>query len=579
MITNMREIHPDETIYSWFAWYHKISGNLSVEDTMFELLDCHMSDINCQEFGFKSICEKLPETFNYNPEYLIRKHTLFPLFKPFMSVEKSERYLDVMIGNQCIHRNSLMNVRQIDVENDIKICPECYIEDKNRYGEAYFHRTHQIFGNFVCYKHKVDLISIAYDRKKFIDLEQIEEEIREEKIFAHEKFISISNNLNKLLNSESLYEKNFNEVKEIYKHRLIEKGYWKPYGQIYQKKLVNDFIDFYSPGFLSKFNSNLENENNWLKTMLTNKRNKLTHPVRHVLLIKFLFEDIDGFENYKRIEFKPFGIGPWPCLNSCCSDYKQDVINRCNISKDKKHNLFRGTFICPNCEFTYLRRNTNSSNDDKFKVGRVVSYGQLWDNKLISTASNGQYSLRELAMTMGVSRDTIKIQSKRLNIGTGALRKQNIRRQGGNSKDVNKLDEYKSNVLKLIKQNSYITKSKIRNTLSKEYEYIYRNDRTWFEENLPKSIQTYEAMQKFSEQYWISRENEIYIKVINAIEEILTEIPSKRITKKYIAQKINYHGIINPVNLNKMPIINNLLDSKCESIEQFKHRNILSNIK
>jgi hypothetical protein len=575
MITNMREIYPDETIYSWFARYHKISGNLLAKDTIFELINCKSTKFGLyQVLGLNALCDNIHETFNYNPDYLIRNHTVFPFFKPFLSNQKSEKYIEDMKNDKCINSNAIISVSEIGMINEIKVCPQCYREDKKRYGEPYLHRVHQIFGNFVCDRHKVDLVKIKNEKYSFIDIDGIENDLYEEKAFVKEKIIRISKSLISLLNSEYLYNCTFYEIKEKYKNKLIDMGYCNREGIVHQKKLIDDFKGFYSEEFLRILNSDLGYNYNWIRTMLSNKRDRLIHPLRHILFINFIFGGVDEFEKYQSMDFKPFGVAPWPCLNLCCPHYKKDSIQNYNLKKNVRRNYFVGTFTCSICGFTYLRRGPDNLIEDRFRIGRIVSFGHLWDKRLSDIVLLNIYSLSEIARIMGVTRDTIKSQAQRLNIDIGDFSKRKVRRQEKNSKDVNKLDEYKSHILKLIKENPRIIRSEIQNTLNREYVYLYRNDRAWFEENLPKPIQIYEAMQIFSEQYWISIDNEIHIKVINAIEEILAETPSKRITKSYISKKINYLGITKPVNLNRMPITNNLLDSKCESIEQFKHRNI-----
>jgi len=50
----------------------------------------------------------------------------------------------------------------------LKYCPTCLIEDRKGSGEAYWHRSHQADGVFVCHIHATTLISskIAHNMQK-----------------------------------------------------------------------------------------------------------------------------------------------------------------------------------------------------------------------------------------------------------------------------------------------------------------------------------------------------------------------------------------------------------------------------
>ncbi|GKZ02649.1 hypothetical protein ANS017_13070 [Paraclostridium bifermentans] len=46
--------------------------------------------------------------------------------------------------------------------------------------------------------------------------------------------------------------------------------------------------------------------------------------IRHILIIRFLGVSIDDIFN-KKYKYKPFGEGPWPCLNCNCFYYQEDI--------------------------------------------------------------------------------------------------------------------------------------------------------------------------------------------------------------------------------------------------------------
>lgn len=91
--------------------------------------------------------------------------------------------------------------------------------------------------------------------------------------------------------------------------------------------MAEQFTLFYGEEFLEAMQSSVDilSESCWLKS-ITRKHRKSFHPIRHLLLIYFLGEEIDTFYQYAHKEYKPFGEGPYFCLNPAAKHYKQRVI-------------------------------------------------------------------------------------------------------------------------------------------------------------------------------------------------------------------------------------------------------------
>lgn len=91
--------YPDESIYSIFARYDKDTGNDNYFATVKALIGKMYSTINYSFVnGLDFLCQQLPETSNYIPEYFINKHTLLPMYKPFIL---ESRYLNAINNLKC----------------------------------------------------------------------------------------------------------------------------------------------------------------------------------------------------------------------------------------------------------------------------------------------------------------------------------------------------------------------------------------------------------------------------------------------------------------------------------------------
>lgn len=200
--------------------------------------------------------------------------------------------------------------------------------------------------------------------------------------------------LDKIINSEECFDKLYTLVKDVelllnrqfssksstwfrsnYNNKLIELDLANINGQVRQKELISSFNYYYSKDLLCILQSNVkvDNENNWL-SQIVRKHRKTFHPLRHLLLIQFLDISLDELFNEK-IEVKPFGEGPWPCLNAGAEHYLKDMIHDVDITYDSKSKKPIGTFKCK-CGFIYSRSGPDIDNMDRYKVGRVKKSGR-----------------------------------------------------------------------------------------------------------------------------------------------------------------------------------------------------------
>ncbi|KYH30455.1 hypothetical protein CLTEP_26480 [Clostridium tepidiprofundi DSM 19306] len=69
---------------------------------------------------------------------------------------------------------------------------------------------------------------------------------------------------------------------------------------------------------------NINEESNWLR-IIVRKHRKTFHPIRHLLMIDFLGMSLEELF-YVKQECKPFGIGPWPCLNAGAEHYNDSSL-------------------------------------------------------------------------------------------------------------------------------------------------------------------------------------------------------------------------------------------------------------
>lgn len=526
------------------------------------------------------LCKQLPKVMGISIESLLLNNSLYPIYKPFLH---PEMYLQGLNNTICNLSFSSINLPWINIENqyyNFKICPICYEEDICKFGEPYFHRIHQIPDNLVCEIHKIDLLYINCMSNEFFDAENSITNLEKTYYHVNDEFLTLTNNIKKVLIQNQLYYYDNFKIVSKYKQILKQKGFSSVSGSIFEKKLITAFKEYYSKEFLTNLNCDIDmNTNkNWIGTMLLNKKIRLTHPIRHLLFIQFLFGGINEFECFEFKEEEPFGESPWPCLNPCCPKYLKDVIEECVISKDKKNpKHVTGIFNnCPICGMKYSRGKPDESLEDRYRKGKVIEYGYLWDKKFLNSIQEKKISMRELAKIMCCDNETVKNQAIRLNvIDQFKYNSKKIKK----NKDIsiseskpNKIEEYKKEILSLVNSDSNLSRYDIFKKLPKEIRAVRKNARNWYEENMPTPIPNNNKMQKYTQNFWNEKDKEICSKIHDTIKDILGEVPLKRITKCYINKKIKYTIISEQKLLLNMPMTKKILDKYCETKEQFDNR-------
>ncbi len=135
------------------------------------------------------------------------------------------------------------------------------------------------------------------------------------------------------------------------------------------------------------------------------------------MAINFLGYTAKEFFNLSA-ELKPFGDGPWPCLNPVCKHFKKPIIKEYHITSYycSRHAAPVGTFQCI-CGFTYSREGPDSSAEDQFKKSaNPTIYGSLWELNLIKLWDDEAISLRQITRRLGVNSLTVRRQAALLEL-------------------------------------------------------------------------------------------------------------------------------------------------------------------
>lgn len=247
MIAYLPNIYPDELVYSWFCRYYIHSGSLNYKMALNDLF-CKKSDGLSKEFVGNinpEARERIEKVISM--EDVVLKHTMFPQYARF-SIGK-EQILNTLINNATVDVHNLFTVLpRNDNDRYLKYCPICVKQDREQYGETYWHRLHQIRGMSVCTKHGCmlylsDVSAISYNSFSFQPVEFNVDE-GAEIIMADEFPLNYYRYIVNVFNAPIDFENEIPISAVLYKV-LKEQGYLKG-SQRKVQQLTEDMYDFFS---------------------------------------------------------------------------------------------------------------------------------------------------------------------------------------------------------------------------------------------------------------------------------------------------------------------------------------------
>lgn len=161
----MPVIYPDELVYSWFCRYYVHSGYPNNKMVLEDILYNRHNNPSKEFLGHLN-----PEMVQvirnmYLMDILVLEHTMFPQYARFIECPKKKDAL-YRLGNDFCDAHLLFTILPRSEEDKyLKYCPVCASEDREQYGETYWHRKHQIRNMNVCTKHKCRLVKSTIPAK------------------------------------------------------------------------------------------------------------------------------------------------------------------------------------------------------------------------------------------------------------------------------------------------------------------------------------------------------------------------------------------------------------------------------
>jgi hypothetical protein len=339
-------------------------------------------------------------------------------------------------------------------------------------------------------------------------------------------------------------------------------------------------VSHYSPALLQLFHCEFtgsdRTKTNWLLRLVRPPKHA-QHPLYHLLLMQFLGCTVEEFFSLPS-QVHSFEEGPWPCLNPAAEHYKEPVVQECVPSSRLRYNRPVGTFSC-GCGFSYARSGPDSSPEDRFRVGRVISFRPVWEAKLRQLWNDASLSLSEVGRRLGVDPLTVRRHALRLNLLPSRRgrktkpipRAARLKGTHNSTAIAQKRRTYRAKLVSATRQEPETTLKALRLNLPHEYAWLRRNDADWLMRHSPLNRR---RAHPTSGVDWKKRDAE-YAIAVRAAAMCLRNNPGRpvQVTRSAIGRAVGATTLVRQ-KLNKMPLTAQVIAVVVETRVEYAVRRI-----
>jgi hypothetical protein len=302
--------YPDELLYSIFARHHIRSGHKNFQQTVEELLGYVPQQLYRLALpnSLSVLAKNLHPITSLTVESLVAEHTLYSFYRSFLTQHEAFLLKDLMrkkVGKP-IFQVAKITVTERDLDKQfLRFCSQCFEEDLQKYGEAYWHRTHQIPGVLVCLKHKERLNdSLVPLQNGYLDCYAANLEnclLSDGSAICQEKtlqqLIAIAKEISWLCNAQFDF-KGLQWLRKQYQHHLVEQSFVSFSSsrtfKFHEEKFVDEILSFYGQDCFSLIKPDLVGRlgRYFYRCLFACDVEPVIDRVAHVLLIKFLLNSL-----------------------------------------------------------------------------------------------------------------------------------------------------------------------------------------------------------------------------------------------------------------------------------------------
>ena len=290
--------HEDELLYGLIGRYHVHTCSPSFKQTLLELFGARgLTAVVDLPAHLKRLHRRTSHMTRQSVSDILMRHTLFPLFAPFLGPELAAKVRASMLSDDGgdVHTRAGIVGSRLKRPAVLRVCSACHREQVECGVEAFWQRLFQVTGVQVCPRHRLLLHDtrvpyVPFNKHQFWEVPRSLPEDRGQPGLSSadvDRLVLVAKDMRQLLNSEfrPLGHAHWTDKYwGLMTNKALTKGQ-----KVNQPALHEEFVDFWGNAVLEVLSCQVEvkDDSSWLKAMARRHR-KNNHPLMHVLFYRFL---------------------------------------------------------------------------------------------------------------------------------------------------------------------------------------------------------------------------------------------------------------------------------------------------
>lgn len=405
------KIYPDELLASVIARYHMHTRGVSHRATHFELYGSTHSrtSVNFPR-NLKELHQTTKQFTGLTLPQLVHQTTLYPYYFAFAKDSTRKEVYDKMVSARAGQTHSIV-LGWAPVFDKIKICPICIKSDIKTYGEAYWHRSHQLHAAHLCSIHAepLHLAQTQYFNDYSTPLEPLTQSVQTQVYLpplsekTRQRLTEIAKYGESYLNGESSNQgiQPFSASGRAALRNVYPSG---PVG-LNMSRIERDIVDYFGDQCLQLLGLSITPgvKNGWVRNSFRHTPSPM--PTKHIVFKLFIEHVVaKKLEHAIPDAYDRLPQTTWACQNPAADHYGESVVD----TVYKVHGFNRTGvlgFTC-SCGYTFLAKTADWDFRSQPKKIKVQEFGLKFILNVRELYASGN-KISEICRRLGIGRTIV----------------------------------------------------------------------------------------------------------------------------------------------------------------------------
>lgn len=300
---------PDETFFSLVSRHHQLWGHVTSAQTCQLIFGSARAGTHHDLPNSLGAFSQRTNALLGEVDFIARERTLLKFYAAFAPPGESENAVACMSSASVAHLKLRLGIltSRFRANHPLKACSQCMEQDLRETGWAYWHLKHQFPGVWMCTTHKQPLLQSALkangvERFQWL-LPRLSElnpaSVEPIETVSSSVLLSLSELIGHLVQSAEHQPLLLGKLHEVYRQELQARGWIAGVASLRTGQIATAFLNYCEPlRRIPEFASLAEDEDGMAMQLgrLLRPPRSGTHPLRHLLLIHWLFGDAQRFD-------------------------------------------------------------------------------------------------------------------------------------------------------------------------------------------------------------------------------------------------------------------------------------------